>query len=242
MSTPYAVVPSFRVSNWGIPSSQIKKLNQDFLFETNNKFGFPEIESYGGKLPEDLMGWDNPLTKRGGKKISHCWIHFNIDDRFFEDVWSQRTKILSVGQRFDGMLSTTYSIYEVQPYAMNLWNTYRNRWVTKFMQYHKINTIPCVLWADVSTYEYSFSALPKNSTLEISTVGTRIRANRKLFCDGFGEMIKTLSPNRLLVYGEYFPLTFTDYVEEVKIIPSDWAKKRERVNNKSIENKSLRGD
>jgi len=38
-----------------------------------------------------------------------------------------------------------------------------------------------------------------------------------------------LCPERILVYGEYLPLKFENWCDEVVYVKSDWAKKREKM-------------
>ena len=221
----YSVVPTYNIEKWKNPSGDVFRLNQHMVFETDSKYGFPEIRPYKGDLPTDLVNF-HEVTKGFSDDL---WVHFNIDDYYFERVWSSPDRLLKIAQKCKGFLSTTFSIFEVQPYSMNLWNVYRNRWLTAFMQHHDINVIPCVLWADESTYDFAFDSLPKFATLAVSTVGTLKLDNRKMFVEGFKEMIYVLCPERLVVYGEHIPVDFTQWCDEVVYIDSDWKKRREKM-------------
>lgn len=100
------------------------------------------------------------------------------------------------------------------------------------MQYHHIPHIPQVLWGGEDTLSFAFRSLPKNSVLLLSTVGSYQLESRKMFTQGFNRLIKDLSPKTLLVYGEFYPLTFEKYVEQVIYFESEWAKIRKKIKEK----------
>lgn len=60
-----------------------------------------------------------------------------------------------------------------------------------------------VRWGTPETYGYCFEGIPKNSIVAIGTVGGSPRklADRRRFTEGLSEMIRTLSPHTVIVYG-----------------------------------------
>ena len=63
------------------------------------------------------------------------------------------------------------------------------------MQDYGLIVIPTVSWAFEDSFKFCFDGLPKNATLAISSVGV-------------DEMIKRLTPKKLLIYGEQVDYDF----------------------------------
>lgn len=62
--------------------------------------------------------------------------------------------------------------------------------------------IPTVSWALESSFDFCFDGLPKNATLAISTIGIKKHEEQfEVWKNGVDEMIKRLTPKRIIVYG-----------------------------------------
>lgn len=79
---------------------------------------------------------------------------------------------------------------------------------------------------------YCFSGIEKYTPVILNTVGTKLRANRQMFIDGFYEMLKRIEPSKLYVYGEYMPVKFDGYFDKVTYFDSFWAKQRAKIKMK----------
>ena len=53
-----------------------------------------------------------------------------------------------------------------------------------------------------------------------------------MFVNGFEEMLRVLEPNKLYVYGEYIPLNFDKYFDDVIYYESFWKKQRDKIQEK----------
>ena len=229
MPKSFRLVPSYGVDRWKKPSGSINKLNQFCIFESDLPHGMPMLDVYGGEIPKELSSWHTTAVKRSFRSVEDSFVHFFVDDYYFESVWTSPKRLMTVSKGVRGILGTTFSVYGAQPMAMNLWNTYRNRWVCRYLEAQGVQVIPAVTWADESTWDYCFEGLPCRSVVAVSTVGTLRKEDRRLFCAGFHEMLRRVDPRVLLVYGEYKPLAFDGYVDKVVYYPSEWAKKREKM-------------
>lgn len=208
-------------------SGEMKKLNTDYLFETDNIYGFPKVSS-DDFIPKDLTAF-NVFHSKGHTINKEEAVHFFIDDYKFEQVWSNPRKHLGILSKCSGIISPTFSIWENQPFALNLFNLYRSRWYTRFAQDNGIKVIVDVRWADESSFDYCFSGINRYSPVIVNTVGTRQLENRKLFILGFEEMLRVIEPCKLFVYGEYMPVEFEKYFDEVHYYESFWAKQRKKM-------------
>jgi hypothetical protein len=216
------------MERWRGKASSAFYLNQDLLFDAaESKYGFPVITPYTGPIPDKLVSFnDRKIIRAGGEGF----VHFYIDDYYFERVWATPETLVKLGEKFDGFISPDFSVYGIYPKVMNLWNMYRNRYLTAYLQHNHINVIPDVAFADEDSFEWAFLGLPKNDVLAISTVGTKRSERREMFIKGFAEMNRVLRPRALIVYGEYLPVKFENFVEEVYYFPTEWAKKRSIIN------------
>lgn len=223
---PSKLIVSPGSDNWKVVSSSTKKLNQNIIFESDNQWGFPDVY-LSDEIPKDLVSYHNPSAKRGVDYLSDCFLHFFIDDYFFESIWTKPAALIRIANGVAGSLSPTFSVYSNAPRSMNIWNVYRNRWITRILQENNVPVVPVATWSDEDSYLYCFDGLPKNSSIAISTVGTWRKENRVMFVNGFNKMIEVLNPSFLCIYGETMPLDFENFNIPLKYYLSDWKKKRD---------------
>jgi gene 1 protein len=221
-------------NNWkSRVSGEMDKLNQSALFETENEYGFPEVSSSKNFRCKDLIPFHQCKKMLAGDKDKA--VSFFLDDYKFEQVWTRPRDFIRTFQYYGNIISPTFSIWSNQPYALNLFNMYRSRWCTKFYQEFGINVLVDCRWSDESTYDLAFSGIEKGSPVIVNTVGTRYLENRKMFVDGFEEMMKRIEPKDLYIYGEYIPVDlgkYTNDFDSVILFESFWKKQRDKINSK----------
>ena len=94
-------------------------------------------------------------------------------------------------------------MYANMPYPLQIYNIYRNRLLTAWMQKNGVNVLPAASWSNELSYRFSFEALPMYSTVVVSTTGAMASDNsRRLFRNGFIEMCRCLSPSNIIVFGK----------------------------------------
>ena len=131
------------------------------------------------------------------------YVHFYIDDYQFDRVWYSPEKYLEFLKQFKGVIAPDFSLYVDMPKAMQIFNCYRSRVLARYWQDNGIQVIPNVTWSDENSFDWCFDALPKNSTLAVSSVGCTKNPKTLLnFCKGFVEMEKRLNPTNIIFYGE----------------------------------------
>lgn len=215
--------------NWESMPGNYDVLHADMSYESDNKYNIPDI------LPQDFVPQDLVMygteVRRGYASTKGKCVHFFLDDYKFEPLWNKPIKTLGTIERIGQALSPDFSIYVNDPLVMQMWNTYRSRWLGRFWQENGIQVIPTVVWGDERSYDFCFEGIAKNSTVAIGTVGVRSAEAKALFIQGFYEMIKRLEPKTLIVYGEHMPIKFEDYVENVYYYDSYWKKRRKELVN-----------
>ena len=66
----------------------------------------------------------------------------------------------------------------------------------------RIKVIPTIGWSDHDSYKWCFDGEPKHSIVAVSSIGTqRYESSKRLFLDGYAEMIKRLQPTKVLFWG-----------------------------------------
>ena len=134
------------------------------------------------------------------------YAHFFLDDYQFERVWNTPKKYLTRAFRYKGLLTPDFSLYTDYPIAIQIWNTYRNRWCGQYWQMKGCKVIPTISWSTKESYDFCFNGIEKGSKVAISNIGViNNKENLKLFYQGYYEMIKQIEPEEIILYG-YKPM------------------------------------
>ena len=166
-------------------------------FETEGAYDFPIISPENTDCV-DFIGFNYAKSA----KVCNVGVHFFLDDYQFIRLWKNPINYIAMLKKFDCVLTPDFSLYTDMPQALQIYNRYRSQWIGAFLQSNLITTIPTVSWSDESSFSWCFDALPKNSCVAVSSVGTQKNKNAKeLFIHGYNEMIDRLSPSKILFYG-----------------------------------------
>ena len=60
--------------------------------------------------------------------------HFFLHDYQFERVWNQPKKYINKLLHYKAVLTPDFSLFTDYPVAVQIWNTYRNRWLGAYWQ------------------------------------------------------------------------------------------------------------
>jgi hypothetical protein len=192
--------------NWSEWPGGFDTVNTRTLYPTNNRFQIPCLAPpppallTETELPERLIPYRvrirNPLV------AARCALHGFRDDYRLEALWSRPLKTIGGLKPFGSVLTPDFSLYRDWPYAVQLWNTYRSRWLGAWWQEQGLRVIPTVSWSSPQSYEFCFLGLPQNSVVAIASVMIkRDRVACRLFSWGFEAMLRALQPQLILCYG-----------------------------------------
>jgi len=158
----------------------------------------PTIEPYNGKLPQSLVPFH-----QARRAVNHqAFVHFYIDDYFFECMWNNPMRYLPLLSSFEGVIGTDYSQLGNMPAPLRQWNCFRNRLLGQVIQDYGINYIHNVTWSLPDSYDYSFSGLPKGSVIAINCNGIAgTDFSKYLWYKGYEEALKRLEPSAIVRYG-----------------------------------------
>lgn len=165
------------------------------------KFDIPQIKPIYDKIEiDDWKSFTEALLIKPSKKIG---VNFYSYDNFFERLWNFPNKYLKVLKKFGCVISPDFSIYRDFPKAIQIYNHYRNHWMGRYFQDYGIKVIPNVGWSDESSYDWCFDGNPKNSIVAVSNIGCmKEKEAKRLFKQGYNEMLKRLEPRLILIFGE----------------------------------------
>lgn len=129
-------------------------------------------------------------------------LHFFIDDYQFTRLWSNPDAYLELLRQFKCVCTPDFSTYTDFPKAIQIYNHYRKHWLGAYWQQNGITVIPTVSWSDKSSFEWCLDGEPEGGTVAVSSVGTQLnKESRKLFLDGYKEMLTRLQPSLIYFYG-----------------------------------------
>jgi hypothetical protein len=200
----------------------IFSLKTDVVFPSNLTFNIPPLrEDLLLEIPDDVQVWpgddladkaapsDNRIVLLGYtmRKMSsdQAILAFYVDDYRFESLWSEPDryvmKFLNAGIR--KAISPNFSLWTDDPQAMRIWNTYRSRWLGRYMQEAGMRILPDVNWALESDFGYCFAGIPSGCdvSVQMNTIRAKNKEEVSNFIAGITEFVKQCRPSRILFYG-----------------------------------------
>ena len=184
-----------RASNhWRFKPGSFDSLHFNQIFESGNKYNIPYLKK-GNVIDCDFIPVNRVL--HGNGKGIHCF----VEDYYLERFWKRPEVYIKYLKNAKCFFTPDFSLYIDMPLSMQIWNTYRNRWIGRYFQDNRVNVIPSISWSDERSYEFCFSGVEIGSIVAISTVGA-YRTDNSLFKEGFEQMVEVVRPKLIYVYGE----------------------------------------
>ncbi|MPM50349.1 hypothetical protein SDC9_97088 [bioreactor metagenome] len=101
-----------------------------------------------------LIGFDK--VKHDKDEHYNRMVHFFLYDYKFEDVWKQPDNYVDTLKKYKAVLTPDFSMYiEMHP-IMQIYNTFRNRWIGAYYAKQGIKMIPTVNWGLDNTFAFLF--------------------------------------------------------------------------------------
>lgn len=168
------------------------------------KYGVPELYPINVSPIDDSVDFGESFNRRI-RNYKQLNVNFYVNDNVFTRLWNNPDKYIEHLRCFHSVIAPDFSISTGKtgmPFAMNLWNKYRNHALAWYMTVQGIKVIPSVSILDRDNWDLGFSGLPKHSVLACCTNGrVRSKAARLEFCEGFYEMCNRLEPLRVIIVG-----------------------------------------
>jgi len=173
---------------------------QAFLIEGadwTEKNEFPILQPCH-EIPENLIAFSNTKKSYDYKSFIHF---YEIDKDIFPFVRNPRKYFHRISL-FKGAIGCDISVCRNMPFPDQLYNTFRNRKLTFWLQKLGVSVIPNIRYADESTYSFCFEGIPKNSVISIGTCGCiKKKEDINDHLKGIPETIKRLKPEAIIFYG-----------------------------------------
>lgn len=175
---------------------------QTFL-PTVNEFEIPELQEQPSDLiaPYALVPYNVRIRSEQG--YDGLGIHFFLDDYRFEQTWVKPDTGLERVKKAYAALTPDFSLYLDMPIAVQIYNTYKSRWVGRYWQEAGINVIPTLSWSDKRSFKFCFAGIPKNQIVAVSTVSVN-KQFKSNFLDGYFEAVAQTKPKFIMCYGQIF--------------------------------------
>ncbi|MCD7735297.1 MAG: DUF4417 domain-containing protein [Clostridiales bacterium] len=132
-----------------------------------------------------------------GKNL-HCF----VDDYRFARLWNTPDRYIPILQKFRAVCAPDFSTYTDMPVAMQIYSHYRKHWVAAYWQLHGLTVYPTISWSTPESYAWCFDGEPVGGIVAVSSVGTQAnRETKRLFLQGYEEMMRRLDPIWVIFYG-----------------------------------------
>lgn len=209
-------------------------------FPSSNALGFPDLlPELLIDCPKDVGVWSGAHSKKHPYYIavynnitmkaldkSTALLAFYTHDSKFERIFTNAgeviEKILAAG--FLGVVSPNFSIYSNWPRIVQMFQVYKSRWVSRYMQGVGIGVIPDVDWAGVESLDFCFDGIPFGLPCVSVQMQTKLTEesdfeNRRM---GIKAIVEKLKPETLLVYGanQYWQQETKDIFKNVTFVDS----------------------
>lgn len=184
--------------NWNCKPGYFDRHNLFELFESSNSYGIPDLVEDNPTIPYALVPYNVRIRSDVG--YAGLGMHFFLDDYRFEQAWIKPSVGIERITKASVALSPDFSLYTDMPEAVQIYNTYRNRWLARYWQAHGIHVIPTVSWSNEKSYPFAFLGIPENQTIAISTVSIN-KEYKSNFLNGYSKALEILKPKAVLCYG-----------------------------------------
>jgi hypothetical protein len=226
--------------NWQSLPGSFDDVNAHILFTaTASAYGIPTIKSEPNlPLPEQLVGYGT-VRLRNPAIAGACALHCFVDDYRLAPLWNRpyKTVVGLLNRGYGCVFSPDFSLYRDWPLALQIWNTYRNRWLGAFWQTQGLKVVPTVSWSDKPSYAFCFDGIEPGSAVALSTVGTNNGVAAPFFECGFQEMLLRLAPKRIFCYGNLSGALATFAQKqgaEIVQYRSQWEGKRSKLKDHEV--------
>jgi hypothetical protein len=168
---------------------------------TAGKYDFPVVKRQTVDLSSlKLIRYSSTVESEA--RDTDATVHFfEYDDRF-DEIWHNPYAYTAKLKQYKQVMTPDFSMYTNIPLALQVFNTFRSRWLGAYWQDGDLTVIPSVSWSDEWSFEFCFDAIQPGSCVALSTVGCM--DVKDAFMLGYIEMCKTIDPEIIICYGKPF--------------------------------------
>lgn len=165
----------------------------------SGKYGIPLINPYHGTIPQDFATlseiYDNVPHDHGIVCVDY--------DFELENFWVDPYQYFDRLSKYVCFSGCDFSMRVDDPLCVQIANAYKNHASAFCAQENNIPTLPLMSWAGPASYEFCFDGYSKGGAVMVPTIGTCAdERSRMYFKNGFLEMLKRISPDAVVLYGD----------------------------------------
>lgn len=190
------------------------------LHAANPLIGIPALERYCPEAVSKPIAFHDArvLYKRQGH-LKGSFVHFYVDDYQFECIRRSPERYLDMLKSADFIVAPDFSTYRNFPFPVLLKNVFDNMLLAAYYQKEGVNVVANVIWASPVFYEYTFSGIPHESTVCVSSKSVDLRDKKGLqqWLHGYREAIERLNPSTVIRIGKLIPGEETIHPDPVRV-------------------------
>jgi len=168
-------------------------------FASDNPLSFPPISAVADPVNADEITWtgfDNAVTRDSGNGL-----HFYESDYKLNRMWENPKKYIGVLSRYKCVIQPDFSLYYDFPVALQIYNKFRNHWLSAFYAVNGIEMIPNISLSTPENYMWSLLGYPTQSVVAFSDIGTaKDKSEREIIHRAYETMIRELDPIQILYF------------------------------------------
>lgn len=169
------------------------------IFDGVGEYGIPQLQPTQFQKC-DFIGFN---YAKSCKDRVNKGVHFFVDDYQFNRLWTNINGYLEMLSQFKCVMSPDFSTYTDFPKAIQIYNHYRKHWVGAYLQEYGIDVIPTISWSTKDSFDWCFDGEPQGGCVAVSSQGCiASKEKRKLFMDGYCEMVERLQPETIIFCGQ----------------------------------------
>lgn len=175
-----------------------------------DKYGIPVVpkSQFVNYELQDLRLLRFDQVKKDNGAHADRMVHFFLYDYLFESLWKNPEPFVEDLSKYLGVLTPDFSMYIEMPVAVQLYNTFRNRWCGAYLKSKGLRVVPTISWGIEESFDFCFAGVPKGSAVAVSTYMFHAHNNhaeqKDLFMRGYQEMLRQIEPEHIICYSEPF--------------------------------------
>jgi hypothetical protein len=167
----------------------------------DGKYDMPTLEKQNIDFDSLKLIRFSDIVKKETKDMD-ATVHFFIYDDEFDEVWRHPDAYIGELVQYKQVITTDFSLYTNMSLAMQIFNTYRNRWLGCYWQEKGLTVIPSVGWGDEWSFEFCFDGIQEGAVVAVSTLGCY--DIEPAYMTGFGLMCEKIKPEKVICYAKPF--------------------------------------
>lgn len=169
-------------------------------YATAGEYGIPVLQPVLMTESAEWISFNAALTATDRRLLG---VHFFVDDYVFQRTWNDPRRYALLLSEFKAVMTPDFSLFTDYPVAVQLYNHFRKHLLGAYWQSLGLTVIPSICWSNEASFDWCFDGEPVGGCVAVSSVGTqKSPAARELFMAGYREMMRRLSPSRVIFFGD----------------------------------------